>query len=103
LIEHIAATPITADLPTPWKVTGNFMLREFFLKRPHLARQITVFPAHYFVPEHYRGPKYAGPGPVYARQLWGTTTQGYVEREAATEPALLPTHEDLLAAVRARL
>ena len=103
VIEHIAATPITADLPTPWKVTGNFMLRDLFRKRPDLARQMKIFPAHYFNPEHYRGPKYAGPGPVYARQLWGTTTQGYVEREAAAEPALLPTHEDLLAAVRARL
>ena len=103
LIDHIAATPITPDLPTPWKVTGNYMLRAFFRKRPQLARQITVFPAHYFVPEHYRGPKYAGPGPIYARQLWGTTTQGYVEREAAAEPGLLPTHEDLLEAVRARL
>ena len=103
LIEHLAATPITPDLPTPWKVTGNFMLREFFRKRPDLAKEITVFPAHYFVPEHYRGPKYAGPGPIYARQLWGTTTQTYVEREAAAEPDLLPTHEALLEAVRARL
>ena len=102
LIAHIAEKPITPDLPTPWKVTGNFMLRSFFRKNPALAEQLTIFPAHYFVPEHYRGHVYSGPGPIYARQLWGTTTGGYAERDAsAAEPG--PTHEDLLEAVRAWL
>lgn len=36
----------------------------------------TIFPSHYFIPEHYSGRKYMGSDDnVYARQYWASTTR----------------------------
>jgi hypothetical protein len=37
----------------------------------------TVFPARHFIPDHYTGVPAPGEGPVYARQLWGSTHKTY--------------------------
>ena len=41
---------------------------------------MTVLPSHFFSPDHHTGFKYSGSGPVYARQLFGSTI-GYDQLE----------------------
>jgi mannosyltransferase OCH1-like enzyme len=66
----------------PWTTTGNGFLRRFFLANKALLREVTVFPSHYFIPEHHNGEAYSGPDRIYARQLWGTTLRVYPHRTA---------------------
>lgn len=61
----------------PWTTTGNGFLRRFFQANPDLKKQTTIFPSHYFIPEHYKGEVYTGSDKIYARQLWATTTRSY--------------------------
>lgn len=46
---------------------------------------IKVHPSHYFIPKHYAGSLYKGPGPVFCDHLWGGTLDGY-ERFAGIIP-----------------
>jgi mannosyltransferase OCH1-like enzyme len=61
----------------PWTTTGNGFLRRFFQANARLKEQITIFPSHYFIPEHYKGESYDGPDRIYARQLWASTKRTY--------------------------
>ncbi len=92
------------DLLAPWKSTGNGFLRRFFVKNPDLLSEVTVFPGHYFNPEHYRGETYSGPDRIYARQLWGSTLDTYPHdemRSAAWIEETVAVHEGLLARLEA--
>lgn len=62
---------------SPWTTTGNGFLRRFFQTHPALKSQVTIFPSHYFIPEHYKGEVYSGPDRIYARQLWASTKRTY--------------------------
>jgi mannosyltransferase OCH1-like enzyme len=62
------------ELGSPWQSTGNLFVAQMIAR---LQPEITIFPSHYFIPEHYTGVVYDGPGPVYARQLFGTTRKAY--------------------------
>jgi mannosyltransferase OCH1-like enzyme len=66
----------------PWTTTGNGFLRRFFQANKALLSDITVFPSHYFIPEHHNGDAYSGPDRIYARQFWGTTLRVYPHRKA---------------------
>lgn len=48
---------------------------------------LTVYPSHYFLPKHHTGLEYTGAGPVFARQLWGSTLGAYTAGSAAAETA----------------
>ena len=61
----------------PWTTTGNGFLRRFFAVNPDLKAQVTIFPSHYFIPEHFKGGVYTGTDRIYARQLWGSTLRAY--------------------------
>ncbi|MEM9967341.1 MAG: glycosyltransferase [Pseudomonadota bacterium] len=105
LISEIATnTPIKA-LPRPWKGSGNFRLRKFFHRNPDLAKHLTVHPAHYFVPQHFRGWIYAGPDEPFCKQLWGTTGHVYVENEEQKRDAahMQEVKENVLAQLEAKL
>lgn len=65
------------EMNNPWTTTGNGFLRRFFHAHRDLRAKITVFPSHYFIPEHYKGESYSGPDRIYARQLWGSTLRAY--------------------------
>jgi len=47
---------------------------------------IKVHPSHYFIPKHYAGSMYTGPGPVYCDHLWGVTYEGGYERFVGLNP-----------------
>lgn len=68
---------VPEDMKMPWTTTGNGFLRRFFARNPKWKEQTTIFPSHYFIPEHYKGETYTGPDRIYARQLWATTMRSY--------------------------
>lgn len=41
--------------------------------REYEYRDITVYPSHYFLPEHFAGLPYTGTGHVFATQSWNST------------------------------
>ncbi len=66
-----------SQMNMPWTTTGNGFLRRFMQAHPEFRAGVTIFPSHYFIPEHFKGGVYAGSDRIFARQLWGTTTQSY--------------------------
>lgn len=58
----------------PWKSTGNMLVARLI---ETLQPKITVFPSYYMNPEHYEGLIYDGPGPLYAKQMFGSTLGRY--------------------------
>lgn len=82
LIEAIARKNIKQLLDIPnrspwdtaqmaWQITGSGLLTSTIFKNKYTA--ITIYPSHYFIPEHYSGIKYKGLGKSYSNQLWGST------------------------------
>ena len=61
----------------PWTTTGNGFLRRFFAVNPDLKAEVTIFPSHFFIPEHYKGEVYTGTDRIYSRQMWGSTLRAY--------------------------
>ncbi|MDZ7277296.1 glycosyltransferase [Pantoea eucrina] len=60
---------VTQNLP--WLETGPFLLTQTVLRLGY--SNLTCWPSHYFIPEHFSGKNYLGSGHVFARQMWGTT------------------------------
>jgi mannosyltransferase OCH1-like enzyme/glycosyltransferase involved in cell wall biosynthesis len=58
---------VTTDLA--WRLTGPQRLTDTVRNLGYT--DITIYPSHYFMPEHYNGPTYGGTGPVFAKQFWG--------------------------------
>jgi len=53
----------------PWKVTGNKFLTQVIKEFKPI---MTIYPSHYFIPEHYTGLT-SNEKPVFARHHWYTT------------------------------
>jgi mannosyltransferase OCH1-like enzyme len=53
-----------------WKTVGPLRLTNC-LRR--MRYPMTIYPSHYFIPNHFLGLQYRGSGPVFATQLWGST------------------------------
>lgn len=76
IILDIRAEPsVTAT--RAWKSVGPQRLTDSY--RRYRYHGLRILPSHYFIPEHFSGLAYDGPGPVYARQLWGSTNDGYAD------------------------
>jgi mannosyltransferase OCH1-like enzyme len=52
----------------PLRVTQTYKIHQY---------PLTIYPSHYFIPEHFSGIKYTGSGQVFAEQLWGSTKNIY--------------------------
>ena len=57
-----------------WKTVGPLRVTETFQKTQY---PLTIYPSHYFIPDHFSGMEYKGKGPVFASQLWGSTRRIY--------------------------
>jgi hypothetical protein len=91
-----------AEMAMPWTTTGNGFLRRFLAKNPALKKQTTIFPAHYFIPEHYKGAVYTGTDRIYARQLWATTKRCYPHQLSMT-PEKKAAAAEITAAILTKL
>lgn len=60
-----------------WEQTGPVRLTNTW--RAMQPDNVTIWPSHLFIPEHYTGMEYKGSGPVFARQYWGNTRGIYKE------------------------
>jgi mannosyltransferase OCH1-like enzyme len=58
-----------------WKTVGPLRLTESY--RRYQYHPLRILPSHFFIPEHFSGVKYNGPGPVYANQMWASTKRIY--------------------------
>jgi mannosyltransferase OCH1-like enzyme len=54
-----------------WKAVGPMVLTRQLSEQRYTG--MTVLPSHFFTPRHMSGVEYSGGGPVYARQLYGST------------------------------
>lgn len=63
----------TADITAlrAWQLTGLLRLTETVRNMGY--SKITIYPSHYFQPDHFTGVTYAGVGPVFGKQFWGST------------------------------
>jgi len=62
-------------------MTGPLRLTQAFRKMRYA--DLTIYPSHYFIPNHYRGLTYNGGGPVFAHQHWFSTRQFLAQERAA--------------------
>jgi mannosyltransferase OCH1-like enzyme len=60
-----------------WQSVGPLFLSQSH--RKHAYANLTIWPSHFFIPRHFTGTAYAGPGQVFAGQEWGSTLRGYDE------------------------
>ena len=58
-----------------WKTTGPKALTNALVESKYF--DATILPSHFFIPNHYSGACYSGGGPVYCKQLWGSTKDIY--------------------------
>lgn len=83
-LDEIHAT--FADAPQtarqPWISVGNLFLRGFLEKHRATITDLRIWPAYYFIPQHKKGPRYDGDGPIYADHHWGTTLDKYEAKRA---------------------
>lgn len=73
IIEDIKNEPTVID-KMAWETVGPLRVTKTFYE---LKYPLTVYPSHYFIPEHFSGQKYEGNGQVFATQLWGSTRRIY--------------------------
>lgn len=74
IVDDILAEPsVTHD--AAWKTVGPLRLTTAFHKYKYTP--LTIFPSHFFIPDHFCGTRYQGSGLVYARQEWGSTNRSY--------------------------
>jgi mannosyltransferase OCH1-like enzyme len=73
IISDIQASQTVCD-KMAWETVGPMRVTETFytLKYP-----LTIYPSHYFIPQHFSGQKYDGTGQVFAKQFWGSTRRIY--------------------------
>lgn len=73
-IIHDMVAEYPGDL-LPWQYSGPARLTDTIRKMNY--RDITIYPSHYFLPEHFAGLPYGGNGQVFARQGWNSTKAGW--------------------------
>jgi mannosyltransferase OCH1-like enzyme len=76
IILDIRAEPSVTNT-LAWKSVGPQRLTDSY--RRYRYHALRILPSHYFIPEHFSGVVYDGPGPVYARQMWASTKKTYAE------------------------
>lgn len=74
IIQDIHAEESVTD-ELAWVTVGPQRLTDAY--RAYAYHGLRIYPSHYFIPEHFSGVTYEGPGPVYANQLWGSTRGTY--------------------------
>jgi mannosyltransferase OCH1-like enzyme len=58
-----------------WKTVGPLCLTTAYVKYRYTG--LTIWPSHFFLPNHFTGVNYEGGGIVYAKQEWASTNRAY--------------------------
>lgn len=74
IIADINAAPTVVDRMA-WETVGPKRLTDNW--RASAYANLTIYPSHYFIPRHFTGIEYTGPGTVYAKQEWASTLRSY--------------------------
>lgn len=56
-----------------WKTVGPRRLTDTWKAMQYTG--LSVLPSHYFMPRHHTGIEYSTDGPVFGKQLWGSTSE----------------------------
>jgi mannosyltransferase OCH1-like enzyme len=67
------ATKDCMEQKLAWMITGPMLVTDVFFKK---QANLTVYPSHFFMPEHHSGYESKVTGHHFARHLWGSGT-GY--------------------------
>jgi mannosyltransferase OCH1-like enzyme len=86
IIEDIAQSPSVIQ-EMAWKTVGPQRLTDCYRKFRYTP--LRIYPSHYFIPRHFTGVEYGGDGPVYAKQLWGSTLKTYEQIHRADLSTML--------------
>ena len=62
-----------------WEKVGPIRLTRTYRNKGKNC--MTIFPSHYFYPNHFTGTKYLGKGHIFADQAWGSTKKNYKKLE----------------------
>ena len=73
IIQDIAAQK-TVIQDMAWKTVGPLRLTETW---KNYGYPITIYPSHFFLPNHFSAKAYSGTGPVFAEQVWASTRGSY--------------------------
>jgi mannosyltransferase OCH1-like enzyme len=71
-IDEVATKDCT-EKKLAWMITGPMLVTDVFFKK---QANLTVYPSHFFMPEHHSGYESKVTGHHFARHLWGSGT-GY--------------------------
>lgn len=69
VIQDIKEKPSVTDRRA-WQTTGPQALTDTWNKTKY---PLTIYPSHYFIPNHFAGKPYEGTGQVFAKQYWAST------------------------------
>lgn len=69
VIQNIKDKPTVVDREA-WQATGPQLLTDTWNQTKY---PLTIYPSHYFVPNHFAGKPYEGTGQVFAKQYWAST------------------------------
>jgi mannosyltransferase OCH1-like enzyme len=58
-----------------WKTVGPLRLTKAFYQYKY--SNLTIWPSHFFIPQHFAGQSYEGGGRVFATQEWASTRRTY--------------------------
>ena len=86
-----------AALKPAWRSVGNRFLKFAIEEASQEKRsKLVIFPSHYFIPEHKDKGMYQGDGPVYCKQLWGTTLKRYKQDPTVDPEKMHKAHKQRL-------
>lgn len=74
IIQDINAEDSVID-DMAWKTVGPLRLTTAYYK--YRYGNLTIWPSHFFIPQHFAGQSYEGGGRVFATQEWASTRRTY--------------------------
>jgi mannosyltransferase OCH1-like enzyme len=74
IVLDIQSEPTVTDR-LAWETVGPLRLTRSHAKYRYTG--LTVWPSHFFMPQHFTGIRYEGGGTVYAHQEWASTRRSY--------------------------
>ncbi|MGE5980222.1 glycosyltransferase [Klebsiella aerogenes] len=75
-----------------WIATGPKLVTDTIHRLKY--NNLTLWPSHYFIPDHFTGETYMGTGHTFAKHIWGTT-RGVSHKLAEFVPGDSPERESL--------